>query len=112
MAQVNRSTATPDLASTVFSMLSMSNHLAAPASLGHATPAPARALPVPPFTNDEATIAAGHAERRLALAQRRAEQQLTAIMSEASRLGTTLSVETLARTAIAAYVDTLAAARR
>ena len=101
-----------DLASMIKSSLYGFNARVAAPTLETAVTSRQSVSVPPPYQQDEAAIARGHAERRLLLAQRRAEQQLTVIMSEASRLGVTLSVETLARTAIAAYVDTMKVARR
>ena len=102
---------TADFATNIWKMLAAPTLAAAPALETAVTSRQSVSVP-PPYQQDEAAIARGHAERRLLLAQRRAEQQLTVIMAEASRLGVTLSVETLARTAIAAYVDTMKVARR
>jgi hypothetical protein len=70
--------------------------------------APAR----PPYQQDEAAIAAGHAQRRDMLARRRAEQQLAVLLMESQRLGITLNPTQMARVVIAAYTDTMSCARR
>ena len=115
MAQTNRSTTTPDLASTVFSMLSMSNHLAAAPALETAASSRQPVSVPPPYQQDERSIAQGHAERRLLLAQRRAEQQVALTIEAWCSLGHVVTpgqARMLAGVAVTAYTDTLAAARR
>jgi hypothetical protein len=73
--------------------------------------APAR----PPYQQDERSIAQGHAERRLLLAQRRAEQQVALTIEAWCSLGHVVTpgqARMLAGVAVTAYADTLKAARR
>ena len=109
--QQHLTTASLDLANLVKASLYGFNARAGSA-LGTA-PSPTGQEPArPPYQQSEADIQRGHAERRERLARRRAEQQLTVLLTDSQRLGVSLSTEVMARTVITAYTDTLAVSRR